>query len=69
MYNKIFLELKFVVHIFTLLLASFASILVTYSRHSESLNIRKNSEIDDIFLRRQLFVDFQTYFKDSLYLE
>ena len=33
------------------------------------LNIRKNSEIDDIFLRRQLFVDFQTYFKNSLYLE
>ena len=69
MYNKIFLELKFVVHIFTLLLASFASILVTYSRHSESLNIRKNSEIDDIFLGRQLIVEYQTYFKDSLCLQ
>ena len=34
-----------------------------------SLNIRKNSEIDDIFLRRHLVVDFQTYFKDSLCLE
>ena len=57
---------KFVVHIFTLLLASFAFNLVNYSRHSESLNIRKNSEIDDIFLRWRRFVDFQTHFKDSL---
>ena len=58
-----------VVHIFTLLLAPFASKLVNYSRHSESLNIRKNSEIDDIFLRRQRFVDFQTHYKDCLCLE
>ena len=42
--------------------------LVNYSRHSESLNIRKNSEIDDIFLQLQRFVDFPTYFKDSLCL-
>ena len=58
--------------IFTLLLAPFAFKLVNYWRHSESLNIRKNSEIDDIFLRRQLnklIVDFKTYFKDSLYLQ
>ena len=47
----------------------FASQLVNYLLHSESLNIRKNSEIDDIFLRRQLIVDFQTYFKDSLCLQ
>ena len=40
--------------------------LVNYSRHSESLNIRKNSEIEDIFLWSQRFVDFPTYFKDSL---
>ena len=33
-----------------------------YSRHSDS-------GIDDIFLRRQLIVDFQTYFNDSLCLE
>ena len=72
MHNKISLEklfLKFVVYIFTLLLAPFASKLVNYWRHSESLNIRKNSKIDDIFLRRQLIVDFQTYFKDSQCLE
>ena len=53
-------------YIFTLLLAPFASKLVNYSRHSESLNIRKNSEIDDIFLRRQLIVDFQTYFMTQI---
>ena len=29
----------------------------------------KNSEIDDIFLRWERFVDFQTYFKDPLCLE
>ena len=33
------------------LYASFASKLVNYSRHSESLNNRKNSKIDDFFLR------------------
>ena len=55
--------------IFTLLLAPFASKLVNYWRRRESLNIRKNSEIDYIFLRRQLIVDFQTYYKDSLCLE
>ena len=33
---------KFVVHIFTLLLAHFTSNLVNYYRHSETLNIRKN---------------------------
>ena len=43
-----------VAHIFTLLLAPFASKLVNHMRDSESLNIRKNSEIDDILLRRQL---------------
>ena len=72
MYHKIFLKKhlkKFVIHIFTLLLALFVPKLVNYSRHSESLNIRKNSKIDDIFLRRQLIVDFQTYFKDSLCLK
>ena len=50
-------------------MARIASKLVNYSRHSESLNIRKNSEIDDIFLRRQQIVNFQTYFKDSLCLK
>ena len=49
-----------------LLLAPFASKLVNYSRHIESLNNQKNSEIDEIFLRWEPFVDFQTYFKDSL---
>ena len=63
---------KLVSNIFTLLLTPFAFKLVNYSRHSargESLNIRKNSKIDDIFLRRQLIVNFQTYFKDSLCLQ
>ena len=35
------------------------------SRHSESLNTRKMSEIDDIFLRYQQFFGFQTYFSKS----
>ena len=72
MYNKTFLKkilYKLVAHIFTLHLTPFASKLVNYSRLSESLNNRKNSKIDDIFLRWERFVDFQTYFKDSLRLE
>ena len=57
-----------------LLYASFGTFCVQIGQlfaplHSESLNIRKNSEIDDIFLRRQQIVNFQTYFKDSLCLE
>ena len=48
MYKNAIFE-KFVVHIFTLLLALFAAKLVNYSWHSESLNIPMNSEID-IFL-------------------
>ena len=49
MYNKIFFEKflqKFVVHIFTILLAPFASKLVTYSRHSQSSNVRKNKGLE-----------------------
>ena len=72
MYNKIFLKKllqKIVVHIFTLLLAPFASKLVNFSRQSESLNNRKNFEIDDIFFRWEQFVDFQKDFKESLGLE
>ena len=68
-YNKIFLKKlwkKSVVRIVTFLLAPFVSKLVNNLRHGESLNIRKISEIDDIFLRWQRFVGFQTYFKDSL---
>ena len=64
MHDKTFLKnliQKFVVHILTLPLAPFASKLVNFSRHSESLKVRKNSEIDDIFLRSQRFVDFQTH--------
>ena len=47
-HNKIFLKKllkQFVANIFTLLLAPFASLLVNYSQHSESLNIWKNPEI------------------------
>ena len=47
---KTFLK-KFVVHIFMLLLAPFTSKFVNYSRLSKSWNKRKNSEVDDIFLR------------------
>ena len=49
MYMKTFL-LEILAHIFTLLLAPFASKLIYHSQHSESLNNRKNSEIDDILL-------------------
>ena len=48
LYNKMFLkELlhKLLAHIFTLLLTPFASKLVNQSRHSESLNIQKNSKL------------------------
>ena len=45
------LKKKFIDHIFTFLFAPFASEFVNFLRHSESLNIRKISEIDDIFLR------------------
>ena len=44
---KIFLKIvlrKLAVHIFTFLLAPFTSKLVNYSRHSETLNFRKNSK-------------------------
>ena len=40
--------------------------LVNHLGHCESLDIRKNSEIDEIFLWWQRFVDFQTNFKVSL---
>ena len=40
--NLVKLLLKFVAHIFTLLLAPFWSKLVNHSRHSESLNFNKN---------------------------
>ena len=65
-YNKIFkkkLLLKLIAHIFTLLLAPFAYKLVNKSQHIESLNIRKNSEIDHIFLQNQWFVDIQAFFE------
>ena len=58
-----------VAHIFTLLLAHFASKLVSYWRHSETVNFRKNSEIDVIFLRKQRFHSLQTFFKDTLCLQ
>ena len=35
---------KLIAHILTLLLATFASKLINYSRHSEILNFRKNSK-------------------------
>ena len=50
--------IKWVVHTFTNLLAPFVPKLFNYLRHSKSLNIRKNCQIADIFLRWQLFVDF-----------
>ena len=48
---------------------TFCAKIFNHWRHSESLNFRKNSKIDDIFLRRQLIVEFKTYFKGSLCLE
>ena len=59
----------FLVHIFTLLLAYFASKLFNYSRHSETFKIQKNSVIGDISLWWQRFFDFQTKFEKVLYLE
>ena len=46
------LLLKLIAHIFALLLAPFASKLINYLRHSESLYIRKNSEIDDLSISK-----------------
>ena len=57
---------KFVAHIFTLLLAPFASKLVYYSRRSESFVILRNR---DIFSRKRRFIDFEAFFKGSLCLE
>ena len=54
MYNNIFMKnllQNFEVNIFTLLLAPFRFKLVNFSRHGESLNIRKNSDFDDILIR------------------
>ena len=48
MYNKMFLKKtpqKLVANIFTLLLAPFASKMVNYSKHSETLNFRKNLKL------------------------
>ena len=44
-------KILYIVHIFKFLLAPFESRMVNLSRHSESLNFRKNSEFGDIFLR------------------
>ena len=71
MYSIIFLEkvlYKFIVHIFTLLLAHFASKLVNYLRHSETLNFRKNSK-STTFSFENTFEHFPTFFKDSLCLK
>ena len=54
---------------FKLLLAPFASKLVNYSRHSDISNFQKNSKFDVIFLQKQRFYRFQTFFKDSMCLQ
>ena len=57
--NKIFLEKllqKCVVHIFTLLLALFTSKLVNYSRHSETLNLWKNSKSTTFYFENSHFI-------------
>ena len=54
-----------VAHISMLLLAPFDSKLVNESRLSETLNLRitEEFEIDVIFLRKQRFYHFQTFFR------
>ena len=52
--------------------ASFGTFNVQIGQLSEAqwdFKLSEKFEIDDIFLRRQPIVDFQTYFKDSLCLE
>ena len=52
--------------------ASFGNFYVQIGQLFEAqwdFKLSKKFEIDDIFLRSQRFVDFQTYFKDSLCLE
>ena len=69
-YNKIFLKMlskQLIVNIFTLLLVSFVSKLVNYSRRSESEH-SKEFEIGDIFFRKRRFVDVQAFFKNSMCL-
>ena len=51
----------FVAHIFTILLAPFASKLVNYSRHSETLNFRKNSKSTTFFLRNSDLTIFKHF--------
>ena len=50
-------------HIFTLLLTPFAFKLVNYLRHSESLNIHKNFEIDGIFPSKTDICRFSNIFQ------
>ena len=72
MYNKIFLEklwYKFLVHIFTLLLAPFTSNLVNYSRHSESLKYVWKSTICCLWRKMLSISDFFRMFRDSLWPE
>ena len=54
---------KYVGHIFTLLLAPFASKLVNYSRHSETLNFRKNSKLRTFSFENRDLTVFQHFSK------
>ena len=66
MNNKIFLKKllhKMVAHIFKLLLAAFASKFVNYSRHSETLNFRKNSKSTSFSFENSNFTVFKHFSK------
>ena len=60
---------KFVVHIFTLLLAPFTLKLVHYSRHSESLKYVWKSTISCLRRKMSSISEFFRMFKDSLWRE
>ena len=66
MYNKIFLKTllqKLVAHISMLFLALFASKFVNQSRHSETLNFRKNSKLTSFSFENSDFTVFKHFSK------
>ena len=66
-YYVIFLKKLF--HIFTLLLAPFASKLANFWRHSETLSFQKNSKSTTISFKNSNLAIFKHFLKDSLCLE
>ena len=63
------LQYKFVVHIFTLLLANFTPKLVSFSKHSEPLKYVLKSTISCLRRDMSSISEFYWMFKDSLWRE